>query len=64
MSPESDIEGKHIGKLSKATFKRARNLENLDVDSVRVTVKKPEVPIKGSVMSYAAVEIFREREQG
>ena len=38
-----------------------RILENLDVDSVRVTVKKPEVPIKGSVMSYAAVEVFRER---
>ena len=32
-----------------------------NVDAVRVTVKKPEVPMKGSVLAHAAVEIFRER---
>ena len=40
-----------------------RVLEESDVDSVRVKVKKPEVPIKGSVLSHAAVEIFRERDK-
>ena len=36
-------------------------LENFDVDSVRVVVKKPEVPMKGSILSHASVEIVRER---
>ncbi len=31
-----------------------------DVEAVRVRVKKPEAPIKGSVLDYAGVEIFRE----
>ncbi len=31
------------------------------VASVRVTIKKPKVPMKGSVLDYAAVEILRER---
>ena len=35
-------------------------LENFDVASVRVKVKKPEVPMKGSILSHASVEIFRE----
>lgn len=38
-----------------------RVLKGFEVDAVRVQVKKPEVPIKGSVLSHAAVEIFRER---
>ena len=36
-------------------------LDGFDVESVRITVKKPEVPIKGSILSHAAVEIYRER---
>ncbi len=32
-------------------------LDGFDVESVTVTVKKPEVPIKGSILSHAAVEI-------
>ena len=36
-------------------------LDGFDVESVTVTVKKPEVPIKGSILSHAAVEIRRVR---
>jgi dihydroneopterin aldolase len=36
-------------------------LDGFDVDDVTVRVKKPEAPIKGSVLSYAGVEIFRDR---
>ena len=36
-------------------------LENFGVDSVRVKVKKPEVPVKGSILDYASVEIFRSK---
>ena len=38
-----------------------RVLDGFDVDAVTVRVKKPEAPIKGSVLSYAGVEIIRER---
>ena len=38
-----------------------RVLDSHQVDVVRVEIKKPEVPIKGSVLSHAGVEIFRER---
>lgn len=38
-----------------------RILGSFDVEAVRVAIKKPEVPIKGSVLSYAAVEITRRR---
>ena len=38
-----------------------RVLDEYEVDAVRVSVKKPEVPIKGSVLAHAAVEILRER---
>lgn len=34
-------------------------LANLDVSAVSVTIKKPEVAIEGSVLSYAGVEIYR-----
>ena len=36
-------------------------LDGFDVEAVTVTVKKPEVPIKGSILSHAAVEIRRIR---
>ena len=36
-----------------------RVLSEFDVDAVRVKVKKPEVPMKGSILAHAAVEIIR-----
>ena len=39
-----------------------RILADFAVDSVRVNVKKPEVPMKGNILSHAGVEIFRLRE--
>jgi dihydroneopterin aldolase len=38
-----------------------RILSEYPADAVRVRVKKPEVPIKGSVLAYAGVEIMRRR---
>ena len=38
-------------------------LKNFGVESARVVVRKPEVPIKSSILSYAAVEIYRTRDQ-
>ena len=35
-------------------------LTEADVEAVRVRLRKPEVPMKGSVLTHAAVEIFRE----
>ena len=37
-------------------------LETLNVSAVRVTIKKPEVVIRGSILSYAGLEIYRRRE--
>ena len=39
-------------------------LDGFDVESIAVVVKKPEVPMKGSILSHASVEIFRERNGG
>ncbi|MCH8826229.1 MAG: dihydroneopterin aldolase [Chloroflexi bacterium] len=36
-------------------------LAKFGVESVRVKVKKPEVPVKGSILDYASVEIYREK---
>jgi dihydroneopterin aldolase len=41
-----------------------RVLDECQVDAVRVKVKKPEAPIKGSILRHAAVEIVRERSGG
>ena len=38
-----------------------RILEDFEVGSIKVRVKKPEVPMKGSILSHAGVEIFREK---
>ena len=40
----------------------AQILETLNVSAVRVTIKKPEVAIRGSILSYAGLEIYRRRE--
>ena len=37
-------------------------LETLNVSAVRVTIKKPEVAIRGSILSYVGLEIYRRRE--
>ena len=38
-----------------------RLLSEYPVDAVRVRVKKPEAPVKGSVLAYAGVEVTRRR---
>ena len=38
-----------------------RVLEEFEVASVRVTVRKPKAPMPGGTFSHAAVEILRER---
>jgi dihydroneopterin aldolase len=40
----------------------SRVLETFPVSAVRVTVQKPHPPIQGSVIRYAAVDIYRTRE--
>ena len=40
-----------------------RVLQKFSVDAVKATVKKPSVPIKGSVMDHAGVTIFREQNR-
>ncbi len=44
---------------SVAQIIAARVLEEFPVEAVRVKVKKPDVPIKGSVLAGASVEIHR-----
>ena len=36
-------------------------LDGYDLDAVRVTVRKPEVPMPGSILDHASVEIYRSR---
>ncbi len=38
-----------------------RILASFAVDAVRVRVRKPAAPIKGSVLAHAGVEVYRER---
>ena len=38
-----------------------RLLDEQDISAVQIRIKKPEVPMKGSVLDYAAVEIVRKR---
>ena len=38
-----------------------RLLDEQDISAVQIRIKKPEVPMKGSVLNYAAVEIVRKR---
>ena len=40
----------------------ARILSELNVSAVSVAIKKPEVAIEGSILSYAGLEIYRRRE--
>ena len=38
-----------------------RMLDEFAIDAVRVKVRKPEVPMRGSILDHASVEIFREK---
>ena len=40
-----------------------RILDLHQVESVRIEIKKPEVPIKGSVLDHASVEILRRKQK-
>ena len=40
-----------------------RILDFHQVESVRVEIKKPEVPIKGSILDHASVEILRRKQK-
>lgn len=54
------VEGQSRKLLESVAEAIARRvLEGFDVEAVRVKVKKPEVPIKGSVLAHASVEIYR-----
>ena len=48
-----------LESLAEAIAQRV--LGDFEVDSVRIRVRKPQVPIKGSVLSHAGVEVFRDR---
>lgn len=50
---------KLLESLAETTAQRI--LDGFEVESVRVRVKKPEVPMKGSFLSSASVEILRDR---
>jgi dihydroneopterin aldolase len=57
------MEGPSINLLEAVAQRIASNvLEQYPVESAMVRLKKPEVPIKGSILDYAAVEIIRRRE--
>ena len=38
-------------------------LSDFDINSIKVIVKKPEVPIKGSILAYASVQIERTKTE-
>jgi dihydroneopterin aldolase len=38
-----------------------RVLSEFQIDAVRVKVKKPEAPVKGSILAHASVEVFRKK---
>ncbi len=59
------MEGPSIRLLEAVAETVSRQvLEGFDrVDAVAVSVKKPEVAMKGSILEYAGVEIYRERQE-
>lgn len=57
------IEGKSKDLIESVAEEIAERILNaLDVSAVSVTIKKPEVSIKGSILSYAGLEINRRKE--
>ena len=62
---QSVMEGESRNLLeSLAQTLADRLLTELPLAAVAVTVKKPHPPVKGSVIEYAAVEIYRSRPGG
>ena len=60
---KSVVEGDSQNLLeSVAQIIADRVMAELPLDGVRVRVKKPNPPVKGSVIEYAAVEIYRQRK--
>ena len=60
---QSVLEGESKNLLEAAAQSIAdRLLADFPIQSVRLTVKKPHPPVKGSVIDFAAVEIFRSRD--
>ena len=61
---QSVVEGESKNVL-EATAQDIANkiLAEFPVQAVRVCLKKPRPPIRGSVMDYAAVEIYRNRRE-
>ena len=56
------VEGESKDLIESVVEKIAeRILSELDVSGVRVTIKKPEVAIEGSILEYAGLEIYRRR---
>lgn len=57
------IEGPSVKLLEALAESIAADiLGRFPVQAVMVRVKKPEVPIKASIMEYAAVQIYRRRD--
>ena len=55
------VEGPSLNLLESVVAAIAeRALAYHGVEAVRVRLRKPEVPMKGSVLTHAAVEIYRE----
>jgi dihydroneopterin aldolase len=60
---QSVLEGESKNLLEAAAQSIAnRLLADFPIQAVRLTVKKPHPPVKGSVIEFAAVEIFRIRD--
>ena len=57
------VEGENKNLIESVAEEIAtRILEQLDVSAVSVTIKKPEVAIEGSILSYAGLEIYRRQQ--
>ena len=58
------VEGPALNLLEAAAEQIAsRILDRFEVESVTVRIKKPEVPIKSSILDFAAVQICRHRNE-
>ena len=56
------IEGPSLNLLESVAHNIAHKIiDNYAVEAVRVKVKKPSPPIKGAILSGAAVEIYRRK---
>ncbi len=59
---KSVMEGRGRNLIESVAEEIARAiLRQSKVESVRVAVRKPDVPIDGAILDYAAVEVYRDR---